>query len=517
MGAGGAVFVATGAAVDLNNVTIINNQAKGGHGGLGTTAANPGGGGGLFNNAPTNGDGGGPNGGIFNGNINGGDYSGGAGSSTSPAGGNGGFGGGGGGGGGSSDGGTGGFGGGGGGRESAQAGIAGIGGGGGGQYSGGGGTGMGGGIFVMNGASLTIAGGLSIDGNTVAGGAAGNVTARAGQGYGAGIYLQGTSAQLTFTPASGAQTVGDVITDQNNSGGGTNGVGIGITKTGAGTLILSGANTYSGGTNLDAGTLSVSSDNKLGDATGALTFNGGILQNTSTFTTTRDIHLTGNGTFQTDGHLTAGGMIDGTGGLTKTGAFALNLLADNTYSGGTTITSGTVQVGDGGTTGSLGTGAVTNNSSLMFRRSDSFTVGNQISGTGRIDKFGSGTLTLTGDNTYSGATVIQDGTVQVGDGTTTGSLGTGNVSIGNAALVFNRSDTHGQCHLEHFLLAAVHQCLVGCLDLNRSTPCSTAPPPSSRTSNPATRSLSPAGCVISSSTATSASPMPPTGKSSRTL
>ena len=67
------------------------------------------------------------------------------------------------------------------------------------------------------------------------------------------------------------------------------------------------------------------------------------------------------------------------------------------------------------------------------------TVDNDISGTGTLTKAGAGTTTLTGANTYSGTTTISAGTLQVGNGGTSGRLGTGNV-VNNAALVINRSD-----------------------------------------------------------------------------
>ena len=62
-----------------------------------------------------------------------------------------------------------------------------------------------------------------------------------------------------------------------------------------------------------------------------------------------------------------------------------------------------------------------------------------ISGTGTLTQAGNGTTTLTGNNTNSGVTTISAGTLQLGDGGTTGSLGAGNIT-NNAALVINRSD-----------------------------------------------------------------------------
>ncbi|MBF7731760.1 autotransporter-associated beta strand repeat-containing protein, partial [Pseudomonas sp. N040] len=87
----------------------------------------------------------------------------------------------------------------------------------------------------------------------------------------------------------------------------------------------------------------------------------------------------------------------------------------------------TLSIGAGGTTGSLGSGAVVNNSTLQINRSNAVTVANAISGTGTLTKLGAGTASLTGANTYSGTTTISAGTLSIGAGGTTGSLGSGDV------------------------------------------------------------------------------------------
>ena len=100
---------------------------------------------------------------------------------------------------------------------------------------------------------------------------------------------------------------------------------------------------------------------------------------------------------------------------------------------------GTLQVGNAGTTGTLGTGPVVDNGRLFFNRPDTTTVPNTISGTGVV-RLITGTVILTGASIYSGITQIDAGTtLQIGSGGTTGSLGTGNV-IDRGTLVFNRSD-----------------------------------------------------------------------------
>ncbi|HEY9237507.1 MAG TPA: autotransporter-associated beta strand repeat-containing protein, partial [Burkholderiaceae bacterium] len=213
-----------------------------------------------------------------------------------------------------------------------------------------------------------------------------------------------------------------------------------LSKLGAGTLTLTAANTYSGGTIIDAGTLSISSDTNLGNASGGLIFNGGTLENTSAFTTTRAITLAADGTFNTAADLTATGAISGPGALTKTGAGTLTLTGDNAYAGGTTISAGTLQLGDGGTSGSI-IGDVLNNGVLAFDRSDDLTYGGTVSGTGALIKTGTGTLTLTADSdNFTGPTTISQGTLQLGNGGPAGSIG-GPIT-NNGALVFNRDATN---------------------------------------------------------------------------
>ena len=112
---------------------------------------------------------------------------------------------------------------------------------------------------------------------------------------------------------------------------------------------------------------------------------------------------------------TYSGALSGSGGLTLAGAAALVLTGSNTYSGQTTISSGTLQLGGGGATGSINSANITDNGVLEFDRSDSsLTFSQAVSGSGGLVKAGTGTLILTGANTYTGATRIIAGTLQVG-------------------------------------------------------------------------------------------------------
>ncbi|MGA2259547.1 MAG: autotransporter-associated beta strand repeat-containing protein, partial [Thermoguttaceae bacterium] len=115
----------------------------------------------------------------------------------------------------------------------------------------------------------------------------------------------------------------------------------------------------------------------------------------------------------------SGVIADGTGGpgsLVKAGTGILTLCGNNTYSGSTTISGGTLQIGNGGNTGILGKGPVTNNAALVFDRGDSgLVVSSAISGSGSLAQIGSGMLTLGTANSYTGNTIVTGGTLDLGN------------------------------------------------------------------------------------------------------
>ncbi|XRD76236.1 autotransporter-associated beta strand repeat-containing protein [Dyella marensis] len=209
--------------------------------------------------------------------------------------------------------------------------------------------------------------------------------------------------------------------------------GLGFNKTGAGTLVLGGSNTYTQGTMLSAGTLSVSTDANLGAASAGLDFEGGILQVTGTAfqSTARAITLSapGGGFDIADAAnvFTVNQALGGTGGLSKLGAGTLVLTGANTYSGGTTVSAGTLQ----GDAASL-QGNILDNAALVFDQGANGTFAGSLSGTGTVTKLGAGTLTLSGASSYTGGTTISAGALQ-GD---TSSL-QGNITD-NASLIFNQ-------------------------------------------------------------------------------
>ncbi len=179
-----------------------------------------------------------------------------------------------------------------------------------------------------------------------------------------------------------------------------------LNKDGAGTLILAGTNTYAN-TNITAGTLQIGNGGTTGTlGSGSVTDNALLIFNRSNT-------------------LVVGNDISGSGAITQSGSGTTILTGTNSY-GDTTISSGTLQIGNGGTTGNLGTGSVTNNSLLSFVRSDSISVGNSIAGTGSLLQAGSGTTTLTGANTYAGQTQITGGVLSIGASTNLGNASTTN-------------------------------------------------------------------------------------------
>src|SRR5205823_3309532 len=115
---------------------------------------------------------------------------------------------------------------------------------------------------------------------------------------------------------------------------------------------------------------------------------------------------------------TFGGVIqNGTGNpmiaLTKSGNGTLILSGTNTFTGGTTISAGTLQLGNGGTTGTVPGNTITDNGTLAFSRSDTVTYSPVVSGSGALSQLGPGNLILTGANTYTGATQVSGGTLTV--------------------------------------------------------------------------------------------------------
>ncbi|OCW55723.1 autotransporter domain-containing protein [Hoeflea olei] len=209
-----------------------------------------------------------------------------------------------------------------------------------------------------------------------------------------------TGGTLSLSPGSGSAgtvnvdggvttTIASTIAD---------GTATRLSKQGSGTLVLTGVNSYTGGTTIGAGTLQVATDAALGAASGGLALDGGTLSTTTTFDTARAITLSSaSGGFAPAAGttLTLSGTVTGSGALGVSGAGTLTLAGATSYTGGTNVSSGTL-VGD---TGSI-RGDIANAGTVEFAQSADGTFAGDIGGLGGSDgqmvKSGAGTLTLTG-------------------------------------------------------------------------------------------------------------------------
>src|SRR5271165_2691134 len=218
------------------------------------------------------------------------------------------------------------------------------------------------------------------------------------------LTLDGTSTQLYSTAVTGATTFNGALI-----------------KNGSGTWRLDQSFTYTGGTTINAGTLQIGNGGTAGSITGNVTDDNTLA-------------------FDRSDSVTFGGVVSGAGALVQMGSGTLILTLNNPFTGTTTINAGsTLQLGNGGTTGGVNSSSIIDNGVLVIdHNGDIFTYGGVVSGTGSGVKEGTGTLVLIAANTYTGGTTISGGTLQIGDGGTTGSI-VGNVTD-NAALVFDRSD-----------------------------------------------------------------------------
>jgi autotransporter-associated beta strand protein len=281
------------------------------------------------------------------------------------------------------------------------------------------------GILIFNRSDSRTFAGLISGGGAVEQRGSGTTTLTADQTYTGGTTISGGTLQLGDGGTTGNVT-GPIVDNGVLAVNHSNSVfflspitGTGaLAQLGSGTTVLSATNTYTGGTTIQNGTLRVGNGSTSGSIIGDVD-NAGML------------------TFDRSNTLTFDGTISGPGAVTKQNSGITILTADNTYTGGTTITSGSLQLGNGGTSGSI-VGDVLDNSALAVNRSDTITLPGTISGSGGLSQRGTGTTVLTANNTYSGGTLISAGTLQLGAGGTSGNI-VGDVTD-NGTLAFNRAD-----------------------------------------------------------------------------
>ncbi len=264
------------------------------------------------------------------------------------------------------------------------------------------------------------------------------------------LTLSSTSGGALLSVALGSHTIavplnlavntgasvanGSVLTLSNQ----ISGPGTLTTNNGNGTLVLSSSNGYgpaagSIGTTLNTGTVRVGNNASLstgdvsvaGNATVQAGANGLVLANNFIIASGTTA------TFDTQGTtLTLPGLISEsfpTGSLAVIGTGTLILTNANTYSGTTTITSATLQLDNGGSTGYVA-GPIVNNGALALDRGDTnLLLSSVISGSGSLEQIGSGMSTLNAANTFSGNTTISAGTLQLDN----------SLALQNSTLVYN--------------------------------------------------------------------------------
>jgi autotransporter-associated beta strand protein len=360
-----------------------------------------------------------------------------------------------------------------------------------------------GGTNIQNG-SLVISGGddrLLTSGSVVLGGSGTSGKLVLGEGTArnqtlAGLTTSGSGGSVVGSASANSTLTLNIAVSNTFAGtlggAGTNENNLSLNKTGAGSLVLSGASAYTGGTTISGGTLSISADTNLGGSAGTLSIGAGTLQVSANIaSSTRAITLTdataaisvaNNISFTTSGAISGTGMP-----LNLTGQGTLVVLGtSNSYSGGTNVQNGTLAIGANNalpiaTTVTLGAGS--NNGTLKLNGQNQEIAGLAVSGTGTSNKvvggsatsstltlnlpgtaffggvlggvgtnennFGltktsAGTLTLTGTNTYTGATTISAGTLALSGGTAIAD--TSAVSLNDtpgAILLLNTSETIG--------------------------------------------------------------------------
>ena len=317
-------------------------------------------------------------------------------------------------------------------------------------------TGSGGPSWTATNFSSTINGPASIPGGNLtsssnvifAGTGAGNLTTSLGADYTINSLTVSTpevaiNGSNTINITSSSSSGIDISATGNTTIGANLAGNAGLSKSGTGTLTLNGSNTYSGGASITGGTVVIGTSTALGNAAGVVTLNPGTGNTTTVKIGAANLMLANNlvltsGTTAIDTNSfnsTASGILSSTGTLTKLGAGTLLLSGNNSHSGPITITTGTLEIAS---TGRLGGGtymsAITNNATFTYSGANDQTLGGVISGTGALIQNATSTLTLSGNNTYTGTTTINAGALNIRDANALGSAANGTIVASGAAL-----------------------------------------------------------------------------------
>ena len=259
--------------------------------------------------------------------------------------------------------------------------------------------------------TLTLTGELSYTGNTSIN--TGTVVIGSPSQLGGGSYSGNiaNSGTLIYSGTSN-QTLSGIIS----------GAGV-LTHNASSRLTLTGNNSYSGNTTINTGTVEIGSAGRLGGGS----YSGNIANS-------------GTLIYSGTSNQTLSGIISGAGVLTHNASSRLTLTGNNSYSGNTAITNGTLEITTNGRLGGGNySGNITNSGQFVLGSNSNQTLSGQISGNGAITKNGTGTLTLNGSNNYSGNTTINAGTVVIGNSTGLGA--SGNITFGGGTLQYGSGIT----------------------------------------------------------------------------
>ncbi len=261
---------------------------------------------------------------------------------------------------------------------------------------------------------------------------AGKLTLNGANTY-TGITTIGAGTLQIGSGSTGASIVSSVVNDYgalvfNHSGsltyaGAISGSGT-LTKTGAGNLILSGSNGFTGTTTISGGTLTIGNGTS-GESFASSAINNGVAL-----------------VFNHADSLAYAGNISGNGTLAKNGSGNLILSGSNGFTGTTTISSGTLTIGNGTSGESFASPSINNYVALVFNHADSLTYAGAISGSGTLTKNGTGSLTLQGNNSYTGSTNINHGQLIL-DGGDLADVSTVNVADGASLSVISGTPVLG--------------------------------------------------------------------------